>query len=129
MGTLIKGIFDKLFKQNQNTTQTQVQPISHEEVEALVDAKIKEHAATLQTNTADQSNHQTQAVVEDDYALTAKQIDYALSLIDKVKDEYVLAIEPSKLRIKDLNRLIAYQRYKNKGTLVNLVKKGVLKRK
>ncbi|MDM5326779.1 hypothetical protein [Neobacillus sp. CF12] len=50
-------------------------------------------------------------------------------MIEKVKDEFVLAIDPSLLTIKDLNRLIAYNRYKNKGTLVNLVKKGVLARK
>jgi hypothetical protein len=50
-------------------------------------------------------------------------------LIEKVKEEFELAIEPSELTIKDLNRLIAYNRYKNKGTLINLVKKGVLKKK
>jgi hypothetical protein len=50
-------------------------------------------------------------------------------LIEKVKEEFELVIDPSELTIKDLNRLIAYNRYKNKGTLINLVKKGVLKKK
>jgi hypothetical protein len=74
-------------------------------------------------------NCHTNTSLEEDYTLSPKQIKYALSLIEKVKDEFELAIEPSLLTIKDLNRLIAYNRYKNKGTLVNLVKKGVLARK
>jgi hypothetical protein len=65
---------------------------------------------------------------EDDYSLSTKQIEYALTLISKLNGEYELAIDPNKLTVKDLNRLIAYFRYKNKGTLINLVKKGVLKR-
>ncbi|WP_312475042.1 hypothetical protein [Neobacillus sp.] len=67
---------------------------------------------------------QNQALSQDDFTLTAKQIEYALSLIEKVKNEFELAINPTKLTIKDLNRLIAYNRYKNKGTHINLVKRG-----
>ncbi|WP_236619624.1 ABC transporter ATP-binding protein [Bacillus sp. 1NLA3E] len=119
MDKLFKGILDKLFKPNQHSNKPEIQPISPSEVEAIVDAKIKEHATTIQSTTTDQ----------DDYTLSTKQIEYAISMIEKLKGEFVLAIEPSKLTIKDLNRLIAYQKYKNKGTLVNLVKKGVLQRK
>lgn len=128
MVKLFKGIIDKLFKTNRNSPQSEVQHISHAEVEALVDAKLKEHAATIQNTVADEKK-QSQPADKDDYTLTAKQIEYALSLIDKVKDEFELAIDPTKLTIKDLNRLIAYQKYKNKGTLINLVKKGVLGKK
>jgi hypothetical protein len=117
VGKLLKGIMNKLFKSNQQPTQTQVPSISPVEVEAIVDAKIKEHAANLQTAN------------QEDYTLTAKQVDYALSILGKIENEFVLAVDPLKLTIKDLNRLIAYQRYKNKGTLINLVKNGVLKRK
>lgn len=56
-------------------------------------------------------------------------MEYALSLIEKIKPELELAVDPAQLTIKDLNRLIAYNRYKNKGTLVNLVKKGVLRKR
>lgn len=124
---LFKGILDKLFKTNQHSTQSDIQHISPSEVEAIVEAKIKEHAATLQSTTTDQDSP-NKPVDQDDYSLSAKQIEYAISMIEKLKGEFVLAIEPSKLTIKDLNRLIAYQKYKNKGTLVNLVKKGVLRR-
>ena len=125
---MFKGIMNKLFKSNQQPTQTQTPSISTAEVEALVDAKIREHAATLQPTVADQSN-QTQTSNQEDYTLTAKQVDYALSILVKIENEFVLEVDPSVLTIKDLNRLIAYQRYKNKGTLVNLVKNGVLRRK
>jgi hypothetical protein len=64
----------------------------------------------------------------EDYTLTNKQIEFALSLIEKMHD-YELAIEPSKLTVKDLNRLVASNRYNNKGAIVNLEKKGILKRK
>ncbi|MEH7502906.1 hypothetical protein V7152_12990 [Neobacillus drentensis] len=83
---------------------------------------------SVATTTNDQSN-QNQSTVHEDYTLTPKQIEYALSLIEKIKPEFELAIDPARLTIKDLNRLIAYNRYKNKGTLVNLVKKGVLRRR
>ena len=125
---MLRGIFDKLFKSNQNSTQTTVQSISPAEVEAIVDSKIKEHAATIHSTVVEQ-NKDSQKTDPDDYTLSLKQIEYALTLIDKVNDEFELAIDPAKLTVKDLNRLIAYQRYKNKGTLVNLVKKGVLRRK
>ncbi len=109
--------------------QAETKPISQEEIEALVDAKVKEHAATLHSNLSEQVSTQPKANVSEDYTLTAKQIDFALSLIDKVKVEYELSIEPSQLTIKDLNKLIAYNRYKNKGILINLVKKGVMRKK
>jgi hypothetical protein len=124
---LLKGLIEKLFKQNQPTTPPQNQSISQAEVEALVEAKLKEHAAALETTIAEKGNQVPSQ--DEDYTLSAKQIEYALSLIEKVKEEFELAIDPSKLTIKDLNRLIAYNRYKNKGTLINLVKKGVLKKK
>jgi hypothetical protein len=122
---MLKGIIEKLFKPAQDANQ---KTYSQSEIEALVDAKVKEHTATLQSSLAEQASA-SQAEIEEDYTLSAKQVDYALSLIEKVNGEFELAIDPSQLTIKDLNRLIAYQRYKNKGTLINLVKKGVLRRK
>ncbi|TDL64054.1 ABC transporter ATP-binding protein [Rhodococcus qingshengii] len=118
---------EKLFKPNQPTAPLQNQSISQADVEALVEAKLKEHAAALETTLSEKGNQVPSQ--DEDYTLSAKQIEYALSLIEKVKEEFELAIDPSKLTIKDLNRLIAYNRYKNKGTLINLVKKGVLKKK
>ncbi|WP_238579183.1 ABC transporter ATP-binding protein [Neobacillus niacini] len=126
MNELLKGIIEKFFKSNQPTSTPQNQSISQAEVEALVEAKLKEHAAALETTLAEKGNQVSNQ--DEDYTLSAKQIEYALSLIEKVKEEFELAIDPSKLTIKDLNRLIAHNRYKNKGTLINLVKKGVLKR-
>lgn len=125
---MLKGLIEKLFKSPQTNSQ-QNQSISQAEVESIVEAKLKEHAAALDNNQTDQISQGRGTSLEEDYTLSAKQIEYALSLIEKVKDDFVLAIEPSHLTIKDLNRLIAYNRYKNKGTLVNLVKKGVLARK
>lgn len=125
---MLKGIFDKLFNSNQKTTHSEVKPISQAEVEALVDARIKEHAAAVQSTSTDQMSR-NQANDQDDYSLTAKQIEYAFTLIGKLNGEYELAIEPTQLKVKDLNRFIAYNRYKNKGILVNLVKKGVLRKK
>ena len=116
---LLKGIIEKFFKSTQTTSTPQNQSISQAEVEALVDAKLKEHAAALETTLAEQGN-QVSPSQDEDYTLSAKQIEYALSLIEKVKDEFELAIDPSNLTIKDLNRLIAYNRYKNKGTLLIL---------
>ncbi|WP_260871729.1 hypothetical protein [Bacillus sp. X1(2014)] len=43
--------------------------------------------------------------------------------------EFDLAADPATLTVKDLNRLIAFNKFKNKGILVNLVKKGVLRKK
>jgi hypothetical protein len=127
VNVLLKGIIEKLFKSNQPASSPQNQSISHADVEALVDAKLKEHAAAIETTLSEKGNQVS--TQDEDYTLSAKQIEYALSLIEKVKEEFSLAIDPSKLTIKDLNRLIAYNRYKNKGTLINLVKKGVLKKK
>jgi hypothetical protein len=120
---MLKGIIEKLFKSEQKQTPSQ-QTFSQADVEALIDAKLKEHAATIQTSDKDNKKDTNQ----DDYKLTAKQIDYALSLISKLNGEFVLAIDPSDLTIKDLNRLIGFNRYKNKGILVNLVKNGILKK-
>ncbi|WP_156324394.1 ABC transporter ATP-binding protein [Bacillus sp. FJAT-27251] len=122
---MLKGIIEKFFKPAQVANE---KTYSQSEIEALVDAKVKEHTASLQSSLAEQASA-SQVEIEEDYTLSAKQIDYALSLIEKLNREFELAIEPSQLTIKDLNRLIAYQRYKNKGTLINLVKKGVLRRK
>jgi hypothetical protein len=124
---LLKGIIEKLFKSSQPAATPQHQSISQADVEALVEAKLKEHAAALETTLSEKGNQVPSQ--DEDYTLSAKQIEYALSLIEKVEEEFELAIDPSKLTIKDLNRLIAYNRYKNKGTLINLVKKGVLKKK
>jgi hypothetical protein len=66
---------------------------------------------------------------EEDYYLTDKQIEFALTMLDKISREYQLAVEPSTLTVKDLNRLVAYNRYHNKGAIVNLEKKGILKKK
>jgi hypothetical protein len=126
---LLKGIIEKLFKSNQPAATPQHQSISQADVEALVEAKLKEHAATLESTISEQVHQNKVPSQDEDYTLSAKQIEYALSLIEKVKEEFELAIEPTKLTIKDLNRLIAYNRYKNKGTLINLVKKGVLRKK
>ncbi|UGB33131.1 ABC transporter ATP-binding protein [Metabacillus sp. B2-18] len=116
---MIKGLLEKLRQPKQKSSaEPDRQYISEDQVQAIVDQRIKEHASALQTPSTDDEEH----------LLTPKQIDYALSLIDKVKDEFVIAIDPTKLTVKDLNRLIGYNRYKNKGTLVNLVKKGVLKK-
>ncbi|MCQ6282234.1 ABC transporter ATP-binding protein [Bacillus sp. EB600] len=119
-------MLEKLFKADQKAAQPEVQTISQADVEALIDAKLKEHAETIQTKESD--SNQKGTANQDDDKLTAKQVDYALSLIAKLNGEYVLAIDQSQLTLKDLNRLIGYNRYKNKGILVNLVKKGVLKK-
>jgi hypothetical protein len=125
---LIKGFIDKLFKTNQKPPQPEVKYVNHAEVEALVELRIKEHAAALQTAANNQAV-QIQFSDQENYTLTQKQMEYALSLIEKIKPEFELAIDPGHLTIKDLNRLIAFNRYKNKGTLVNLVKKGVLRKR
>jgi hypothetical protein len=122
---LLKGIIEKLFKPEQKPTQSEVPTISHEDVEALIDAKLKEHTAAIETSIKENTQIEQN---QEDNKLTAKQVDYALSLIAKLNGEYVLAVEPSDLTLKDLNRLIGYNRYKNKGILVNLAKKGVVKK-
>ncbi|MEH7110429.1 ABC transporter ATP-binding protein [Bacillus sp. JJ1764] len=124
---MIKGILDKLFKPEQHAPKPERQPtISQAEIEALIEAKLKVHTESIQKNAEE---NKSQPPTQDDYKLTAKQTDYALSLIAKFKNEFELAIDPSELTVKDLNRLIAYQKYRNKGTLVNLVKKGVLRKR
>jgi DNA mismatch repair ATPase MutL len=122
---LLKGIIEKLFKPEQKPTQSEAQSISQAEVEALISAKLKEHAAAIETTIKENTQKEHN---QEDNKLTAKQIDYALSIIAKLNGEYILAAEPSDLTLKDLNRLIGYNRYKNKGILVNLAKKGVLKK-
>ncbi|WP_053366539.1 hypothetical protein [Bacillus sp. FJAT-27245] len=118
---MLKGLFNKLFTPTE-TKNDQPKSISHDEVEALVEAKIKEHAATLEKNTAPVT-----PADQEDYSLTEKQIEFALSLLSKIKG-YTVAIDPANLTLKDLNKLIAYNRFKNKGILVNLEKKGVIRR-
>ncbi|MBH0168262.1 GIY-YIG nuclease family protein [Fictibacillus sp. 18YEL24] len=60
--------------------------------------------------------------------LTPKQIEYAISMVNKL-DRYELVINQAELTKKDLDRLIMYSKFKNKGTLVNMVKEGILKEK
>jgi hypothetical protein len=128
VSALLKGILDKLFNTNQKPPQADGKSISHEEVEALVDARLKEHAATIERSVTEKVNSAVQGTDQEDYSLTAKQVEFALSLIEKTMD-FELAVEPATLTVKDLNKLISYNRYKNKGILINLVKKGVLRKK
>lgn len=125
---MLKSVLEKLFNVKQKQAPSNEQNISYDQVQAIVDARMKEHAASLQTvaipEVKPKPDHD-----EENYKLTEKQIIFALSLIEKVNNEFELAIDSAELTVKDLNRLIAYNRYKNKGTLINLVKKGVLKRK
>ncbi|CEG27148.1 ABC transporter ATP-binding protein [Bacillus sp. B-jedd] len=118
---MLKSILNMLLGSSE-PAKPQPKGVSQDEVEALVDARIKEHAATLEKATAGQIKEQSE-----DYSLTDKQIDFALSLLAKVKD-YELAVHPSTLTLKDLNKFIAYNRFKNKGILVNLEKKGVIRK-
>jgi hypothetical protein len=108
---MIKGILDKLFK----PTTKESQSVSQAEVEAIVEARLQEHAAAIEHTINEKVNqpHPKTAQEEEDYTLSAKQIDYALSLIAKLED-FESAIDSTQLTIKDLNRLIAYNRYKNK---------------
>ncbi|WLR57327.1 GIY-YIG nuclease family protein [Mesobacillus subterraneus] len=80
------------------------------------------YSENIKASILDQGNE------EDEVRLNDKQQDYALSLIQKLGHTYQLACDPSTLTVKDLNRLTVYFKYKNEGALVNLVKKGVLKR-
>lgn len=127
VNNLIKAIIEKLFKPTNKPSNSNSPQISYDRIEELVEVKIKEHAATLEPKSTqiETANSGT----EEDYKLSPKQRDYALSLLAKVNNEFELAIDPEQLTVKDLNRLIAYNRYKNKGTLINLVKKGVLRQK
>ncbi|WP_413299663.1 ABC transporter ATP-binding protein [Bacillus sp. 1P10SD] len=129
MSTLLKGILDKLFNTNQihKHAESEIKSISQEEVEALVEARLREHAATIEQAVEDKVNSAVQSKDQEDYSLTQKQIDFALSLIEKTK-EFQLAVDPATLTVKDLNKLIAYNKFRNKGILVNLTKKGVLRK-
>ncbi|MQR94382.1 hypothetical protein EJV22_04225 [Fictibacillus phosphorivorans] len=60
--------------------------------------------------------------------LTPKQEEYAKSLIHKL-EHYEMASDEIELSKKDLDRLIMYFKFKNKGTIVNMVKEGILKEK
>ncbi|MBH0166747.1 GIY-YIG nuclease family protein [Fictibacillus sp. 7GRE50] len=60
--------------------------------------------------------------------LTPKQEEYAKSLIHKL-EHYELVSDDIDLSKKDLDRLIMFFKFKNKGTLVNMVKEGILKEK
>lgn len=119
---MLKSILNKLLGPSE-PAKPQTKGVSQDEVEALVDAKIKEHAAIFEKTASSQIKEQSE-----DYSLTEKQIDFALSLLAKVKG-YELAVHPSTLTLKDLNKFIAYNRFKNKGILVNLEKKCVIKKK
>ncbi len=66
---------------------------------------------------------------KEDTLLTAKQVEFARTLLTKLEDEYELVIDHSALTQKDLNRLSGYFRFKNKGALSNLVAAGILKEK
>jgi hypothetical protein len=120
---LLKGVLEKIFSGKQKSSQAEPQPVSYDQVQAIVDERIKEHTAAFQTGDSEKVDKD-----EENYKLTEKQRVYALTLIERVNHEFELSIDPAELTVKDLNRLIAYNRYKNKGTLVNLVKKGVLRK-
>ena len=64
---------------------------------------------------------------DDRKPLTAKQVQYAKSLLKKLENDYEFIGDYSSLTQKDLNRLGVYFRYKNDGALNNLVKEGVLR--
>ncbi|EKN69334.1 hypothetical protein BABA_10741 [Neobacillus bataviensis LMG 21833] len=125
---MLKGILDKFLNTNQKLPQPEVKSISHAEVEALVEARLKEHAATIEQSVAEKMNSAVQSTNHEENSLSPKQIEFALSLIAKTRD-FELAINPATLKVRELEKLIAYNRYKNKGILVNLVKKGVLQKK
>lgn len=84
--------------------------------------KLEENQQELLQNKTNKSEN------EEDYTLTEKQLEFALTIIGRIRD-YELAVDPTKLTVKDLNRLVAFNRYNNKGAIVNLEKKGILKRK
>lgn len=66
---------------------------------------------------------------KEDKLLTAKQVEFAKTLLTKLENEYELATDLTALTQKDLNRLSGYFRFKNKGALTNLVAAGVLREK
>ncbi|MEH7098042.1 ABC transporter ATP-binding protein [Neobacillus vireti] len=128
MSKLLKGILDRLRNTNQKPAQPEVKSVSQEEVEAIVAARLREHAATIEQSVTEKVNSVVQSQDQEDYSLTPKQVEFALTLIEKTRN-FELAIDTAKLTVKDLNKLIAYNKFKNKGILVNLMKKGVLKSK
>ncbi|WP_257984461.1 ABC transporter ATP-binding protein [Neobacillus cucumis] len=128
MSRLLKGIFDKLFNTTQKPSETEIKSISQEEIEAIVEARLREHAATIEQSVEEKVNSAVHLKNQDDYSLSPKQIDFALELIKRTK-EFELGTNTANLTVKDLNKLIAYNKFKNKGILINLVKKGVLKKK
>jgi len=125
---LLKGILDKLLNTTQKPSQPEVKSISQEDVEAIVAARLREHAATIEQSVNEKVNSAVKASDQEDYSLSPKQIDFALSIIEKTR-EYELATDTANLTVKDLNKLIAFNKFKNKGIIVNLVKKGVLRKK
>ncbi|MEH7303426.1 ABC transporter ATP-binding protein, partial [Neobacillus drentensis] len=104
MSKLLKGILDKLFNTNQpqKHSESEVKLISQEEVEAFVEARLREHAATIKQAVEDRVNSAVQFKDQEDYSLSPKQIDFALALIEKTK-EFQLAVDPATLTVKDLN--------------------------
>lgn len=125
---MLKGFLDKILNTNQKPVQKEVKSISHEEVAALVEARLREHAATIEQSVKEKVNSAVRTPDQEDYSLTPKQVEFALSLIEKTR-VFELATDPSTLTVKDLNKLIAFNKFKNQGILVNLVKKGVLRKK
>ncbi|MFP5111640.1 ABC transporter ATP-binding protein [Bacillaceae bacterium C204] len=125
---MLKGFLDKLLYTTQKSVQKEVKSISQEEVEALVEARLREHAATIEQSVNEKVSSDVRTPDQEDYSLTPKQVEFALSLIAKTRD-FELAADPGILTVKDLNKLIAFNKFKNKGILVNLVKKGVLRKK
>lgn len=122
MSKLLKGIIDKLFNTNQKPSEPEIKSISQEEIEAIVEARLREHAATIEKSVEEKVNSAVQVKNQEDYSLSPKQIDFALDIIKKT-GVFELATDTANLTIKDLNKLIAYNKFKNKGILVNLVKK------
>src|SRR3954447_23844852 len=104
---MLKSLFDKLLNTNQKPVQKEVKSISQEEVEAIVAARLREHAATIEQSVTEKVNSAVQAQDQEDYSLTAKQVEFALTLIEKTRN-FELAIDTAKLTVKDLNKLIAY---------------------
>ncbi|AQU79371.1 MULTISPECIES: GIY-YIG nuclease family protein [Planococcus] len=62
----------------------------------------------------------------DEKSLTFKQIQFAKTLVLRLEQDYELNNAYTTWTQKDLNRLSSYFRYRNDGTLANLVKSGVL---
>jgi hypothetical protein len=119
----ILGLLGKTEPKNLTTVAENSNAIQYNDKEELLN-RIKKLEDKQQELLQKQTNSSEN---EEDYSLSEKQMEFALSLIEKIRD-YDLAVEPSKLTVKDLNRLVAFNRYNNKGAIVNLEKKGILKR-